>query len=151
MKIALGSDHAGYEDPPPYYKPEIARYLQSLGHEVVDCGTNSPDSVDYPDFAKSVCENILSGNAERGILICGTGLGIAIGANRFKGIRAAPVCSSDAAVLSRTHNNANVLCLGRRLLSLDECQKLVNVWLNTQFSEGERHVRRIKKLDRNTS
>ena len=147
MRIAVGSDHAGFEEPPPYYKPEIIRHLESLGHEVVDCGTNGPASVDYPDYAKLVCETILAGKADRGVLICGTGLGIAMKANRYKGIRAAPVCSADAAVLSRTHNNANVLCLGRRLTSLDDCFKLIAVWLATPFSEGERHVRRIQKLD----
>lgn len=146
MKIAVGSDHAGYEDPPPYYKPGITAHLQRLGHEVVDCGANGPESVDYPDFAAKVCEAVLSGAAERGVLVCGTGLGIAMAANRHKGIRAAPVCNRDAAILSRTHNNANVLCLGRRLTGLDECKDLVEVWLETPFSGGERHVRRIRKM-----
>ncbi len=146
MKIAVGSDHAGYEAPEPYYKPELVKHLQDRGIEVLDCGTFGPDSVDYPDFAAKVCEAILRGDAERGLLLCGTGMGISIAANRFKGIRAAVCVTPEMAQLSRSHNNANVICLGRRISSLEECIKLIDIWLETPFSEGERHRRRICKM-----
>ena len=146
MKIAVGSDHAGFESPPPWYKPAVIEHLKSLGHEVVDCGTNGPDSVDYPDFANRVAHSILSGEAERGVLICGTGIGVSIAANRHKGIRAATCATPDMARLSREHNNANVICLGRRILSLDACFQLIDIWLDTPFSGGERHTRRVTKM-----
>lgn len=146
MKIAVGSDHAAFEGPPPHYKPAIIEHLTNLGHEVVDCGTNGPESVDYPDFARRACEAIQSGQAERGVLICGTGIGIGMAANRYKGIRAAPCATPEMARLSRTHNNANVIALGTRILSLETCLQLIDIWLNTPFSEGERHVRRINKM-----
>jgi ribose 5-phosphate isomerase B len=146
MRIAVGSDHAGYEGPPPFYKPAIIEHLQSRGIEVIDCGTNGGDSVDYPDFADKVCETITAGGAERGVLLCGTGMGISIAANRHRGIRAAVCVTPQMAELARTHNDANVICLGRRVLTLDECRKLVDVWLDTPFSGGERHLRRIGKM-----
>ncbi|MCC6488404.1 MAG: ribose 5-phosphate isomerase B [Candidatus Hydrogenedentes bacterium] len=146
MKIAVGSDHAGFEDPPPWYKPAIMDHLRSRGHEVIDCGTNGPESVDYPDFAGKVCQSILSGEAECGVLMCGTGIGVGIAANRYKGIRAATCATPDMARLSRDHNNANVICLGRRILSLDKCIRLIDIWLDTPFSGGERHVRRVAKM-----
>lgn len=145
MRIALGSDHAGYEGVPPY-KPEIADYLVKQGHEVVDCGTSGPESVDYPDFAQRVSEAILNGEADLGVLLCGTGIGVSIAANRNKGIRAATCATEDMARLAREHNNANVLCIGRRILSLPECLRLVDVFLSTPFSEGERHKRRVAKM-----
>lgn len=148
MKIAVGSDHAGFEDPPPYYKPAIVEHLKQQGHEVVDCGPDGPEAVDYPDYAEKVCRAILAGEAERGVLICGTGIGIAMAANRHKGIRAAPCISLEQVRLTREHNNANVLCLGRRLLELEACYELVDLWLQTPFSNGERHCRRINKMDR---
>jgi ribose 5-phosphate isomerase B len=146
MRIAIGSDHAGYEDPPPHYKPAIAEHLEKRGHDVIDCGTAGPDSVDYPDYANRVCKAILDGEADRGVLICGTGIGVGIAANRHHGIRAAPCTNRDGARLSREHNNANVLCLGRRVTPLEKCIELVDIWLDTPFSEGERHKRRIAKL-----
>jgi len=146
MKIAIASDHAGYESPGPFYKPEIARHVAERGHEVVDCGTNGPESVDYPDFGERACQEIIQGNAERGILICGTGMGICMAANRHPGIRAAVATSREMAELARSHNNANVLCLGRRVLSLEQCIEIIDTWLDTPFSEGERHQRRIQKL-----
>jgi len=147
MIIALGSDHAGYEDPPPHYKPAIADHLRARGHEVLDCGTDGPDSVDYPDFAAAVTRAVLSGEAEAGVLLCGTGIGMSIAANRHPGIRAASVCSEATAELSRTHNNANVLCMGRRTLTLDQVLEYLDIWLDTPFSGGERHARRLCKLD----
>lgn len=145
MRIAVGSDHAGFEGP-TLYKPEIMAYLEGKGHEVVDCGTSGPDSVDYPDFAGNVARAVQEGRAERGVLICGTGIGVSIAANRYKGIRAATCATPAMAELSRSHNDANVICLGRRILSLDECKQLIDIWLDTPFSEGERHVRRVQKM-----
>lgn len=146
MKIAFGCDHAGFEDPEPFYTPEILKHLEGLGHEVVDCGTDGPASVDYPDFAAAVCEKTLAGEADVGILLCGTGIGMGIAANRFKGIRAGVCASTEMARLSRDHNNANVLCIGRRTLSLQECFDIIDVWLNHDFSAGERHIRRVEKM-----
>lgn len=146
MRIAVGSDHAGFEGP-VHYKPEIMRYLEEKGHEIVDCGTNGPESVDYPLYADKVCEAVVSGQAERGVLVCGTGIGVAMAANRHRGIRAAPCATPEMARLAREHNNSNVLCLGRRTLELDQCFELIDIWLETPFSEGERHVRRLREMD----
>jgi len=146
MKIAVGSDHAGYEGPEPLYKPEIMKHLQARGYEVLDCGTNGPESVDYPDFADKVCEAVTSGRAERGVMVCGTGIGIAIAANRHKGIRAAACAKPEMARLTREHNDSNVIALGRRISTLEECLEYIDIWLDTPFSGGERHNRRIAKL-----
>lgn len=146
MRIAVGSDHAGFEGPPPLYKPEIIAHLRERGHEVVDCGTDGPGSVDYPDFADAVAEAILTGKAERGVLICGTGMGISMAANRHTGIRAAVVVTPEMAELARSHNDANVIAIGRRTSSLEDAKQLVDIWLDTPFSGGERHVRRIGKM-----
>lgn len=147
MKIAVGSDHAGFEGPPPLYKPAIIEHLTALGHEVLDCGTNGPDSVDYPDYARKVCQAVLGGRAERGVLLCGTGIGVSIAANRHVGIRAAVCATPDMARLAREHNDANVICLGRRILPVEGCFRLVDIWLETPFSGGERHARRVSKMD----
>lgn len=146
MRVAIGCDHAGFDEPPPYYKPEFVKHLEAMGVEVVDCGTFGPESVDYPDFAARVCEAVLSGEAERGILLCGTGIGVGIAANRFKGIRAAVCTTDEMARLSRMHNNANVICLGRRILELETCLRLIDIWLDTPFSDEERHNRRVAKM-----
>jgi len=146
MKIAVASDHAGFEGPEPLYKPAIVAHLSALGHEVVDCGPATPDPVDYPDMAERVCRALLSGGADLGILLCGTGIGMSIAANRHPGIRAAVCTTEDMARLSREHNNANILCLGRRTLPLEQCLALADLWLATPFSEGERHRRRVDKL-----
>ncbi len=146
MNIAFGCDHAGFDEPKPYYKPELTAYLESLGHRVIDCGTSGPDSVDYPDFAVRVCDALRDGRAEYGVLLCGTGIGMSIAANRHPGIRAAVCTSVEMARLSKDHNNANVLCLGRRILSLDACKSILAAWLATQFSHGERHERRVAKM-----
>lgn len=148
MKIGIGCDHAGYEGPPPLYKPSIVDYLTEKGYEIVDYGTFGPESVDYPDFAKALCIGLLKGEIEKGILICGTGIGVSMSANRFSGIRAAVCTSPLMAQLSRTHNNSNVLCLGRRILSLPQCFEIIDIWLNTPFSGEERHRRRLEKLDK---
>ncbi len=146
MRIAVGNDHAAMEGPPPLFKPEIVRYLREQGHTVVDCGTNSAESVDYPDQAQAVCDTLLAGEADAGLLMCGTGIGMSIAANRNPGIRAAVCVTPDMARLSREHNNANVLCFGKRILSLQESLRIIDVWLATPFSEGERHVRRVCKM-----
>ncbi|HRI87150.1 MAG TPA: ribose 5-phosphate isomerase B [Candidatus Hydrogenedentes bacterium] len=146
MRIAVGSDHAGFEDPKPYYKPAIIEHLKSHGHEVIDCGTEGPDSVDYPDFAEAVASAVLESRADCGVLVCGTGIGICMAANRHKGIRAAPVTTDETARLSRTHNNANIICFGRRILTLEECIRLLDIWLDTPYSHHPRHDRRIEKM-----
>lgn len=147
MKLAFGCDHAGYEAPEPYYAPEIVAYLKELGHTVEHVGTFGPDSVDYPDFAAKVCAHILDGSAELGVLLCGTGMGISIAANRHRGIRAAACVTEQMVKLARDHNNANILCIGSRVSTLDECKVLIKLFLETGFSGGERHQRRINKLD----
>lgn len=146
MRIAFGCDHSGYEGPPPAYKEELVGHLETLGHAVLDCGTFGPESVDYPDYANAVCEAILGGRADEGILMCGTGLGMSMTANRYKGIRAAVCTNAQMVKMAREHNNANVLCLGRRILTLEECKRLIGVWFQERFQGGERHLRRIAKM-----
>lgn len=147
MKLAFGCDHAGYEDPQPYHAPEIVAYLESLGHTVEHVGTYGPDSVDYPDFAVKVCERVKNKSADLGVLLCGTGMGISIAANRHQGIRAAACVTDEMVRLARNHNDANILCLGSRVSSIEDCKRLVKLFLETEFSQGERHQRRIAKLD----
>ena len=137
MKIAIGSDHGGFA-----LKQIVAERLQDAGYEVDDVGCRTPDSVDYPDFADRVCEQVLSGTAELGILVCGTGIGMSMAANRHRGIRAALCHDEYTARLSREHNDANVLCLGDRVLGSGVAEGIVDVWLNTEFAGG-RHQRRI--------
>jgi len=146
MIVAIGSDHAGYENPPPYYKPAIMGYVEQLGYGVVDCGAAGPDATDYPDIADRVCAEIRAGRTQTGILLCGTGMGISMAANRHPGIRAAVCLSPEMVHLARAHNDANVLCIGRRVLSLEECLALVDAWFATPFDGGERHQRRIAKM-----
>jgi ribose 5-phosphate isomerase B len=140
MTIALGADHGGFE-----LKNALKSVLVSRGIAVLDLGTNSSESVNYPDFAKAVCESILSGKAQLGILVCGTGIGISIAANRHAGIRAALVHSEFEAQMSRAHNNANVLCLGGRTTTFDEAKVYVAAWLDTEF-EGGRHQGRVELM-----
>ena len=140
--IVIGSDHGGYE-----YKEALKAHLADRGFEVRDFGTDSTEACDYPDIAKPLCESILSGEAEKGILICGTGIGMSITANRYVGIRAA-VCTEEFSVnATREHNDANVLCMGARVISLDKCIKLADIFLDTPFSNDERHIRRISKIE----
>jgi len=122
------------------------RYVEENGHTVLDCGTNGPESVDYPDFAQAVCAKVLSGEADAGVLMCGTGIGVAIAANRHPGIRAAVCVTPEMARLSREHNDANVLCFGKRILSLEGALEVLDAWLATPFSNDDRHVRRIQKM-----
>ncbi|NWG12367.1 MAG: ribose 5-phosphate isomerase B [Acidobacteria bacterium] len=141
MKIALASDHAGYE-----LKENIKEYLSELGIPAEDLGTGSDsDSVDYPDYAIAVAGRIRDGKADRGILICATGVGVCITANKVPGIRAAPVWHPEIARLSRAHNDANVLCLPGRFMEPQLARQLVKIWLVTPF-DGGRHQRRIDKI-----
>ena len=140
MKIALGADHAGYE-----LKDKIRDHLRGKGIDVKDEGTRSADSVDYPDYAQLVAEDVSHGRAQLGILVCGSGIGMAISANKVNGIRAANVSSENEARLSREHNNANVLALGARILKEEDAFKIVDAWLATPFAGG-RHERRVEKI-----
>lgn len=138
MKIALGCDHGGFD-----LKEVIAGRIKEAGHEVEDLGCESPVSVDYPDFAKAVCAAVSEGRCQRGILICGTGIGMSMAANRFPVIRAALCHEEFTARMSREHNDANVLCLGARVIGPGLALEIVKVWLATEFAGG-RHQRRIE-------
>ena len=140
--LALGCDQAGYE-----LKQEIMKYLDEKGIEYKDCGTYSADAVDYPVYAKAVVKEILSGNCEKGILICGTGIGISIAANRYKGIRAALCGDCFSAEATRLHNDANILAMGARVVGAGLAIKITETFLNTPFSGAERHARRVSMLD----
>jgi ribose 5-phosphate isomerase B len=139
--IALGSDHAGFD-----YKERLKKLLDEIGKPYQDFGTSSPDSVDYPDFAHAVSKAVASGKFQRGILICGTGIGMSIVANKHNGIRAAACESTTSAKLSREHNDANILCLGARITSWETATEIVKTFLTTPFSGGERHMNRIQKI-----
>ncbi len=140
MKIALGADHAGY-----LLKERILQYVIARGHDVIDEGTNAADSVDYPDFAIRVAESVAAGRAERGILVCGSGIGMAITANKIPGIRAANISSQYEAQMSREHNDLNVITLGARILDESGATQIVQSWLDTPFSGG-RHSGRLEKI-----
>jgi RpiB/LacA/LacB family sugar-phosphate isomerase len=140
-RVALASDHAGFQ-----LKEILKRHLESRGLTPFDLGPASASSVDYPDYARELCEAVLSGSAGRGILICGTGLGMSMAANRYKGIRAALCHDHFTASAARGHNNADVLVLGGRIIGPDQGKEIVDIWLDTPF-EGNRHERRIAKLD----
>jgi ribose 5-phosphate isomerase B len=136
----MGADHAGY-----LLKDRIRQYVTDHGHQVIDEGTNSSDSVDYPDYALKVAEDVIAGRAERGILVCGSGIGMAITANKVPGIRAANVSNAYEAQVSREHNNLNVLTLGARILDENDAKHIVQIWLDTPFSGG-RHSGRLDKI-----
>lgn len=140
MKISIGSDHAGFD-----LKEELRKYLEDEGYEVLDEGTYSKDSVDYPDYGKKVGQRVAGGQADRGLVVCGSGIGISIAANKVDGIRCALVSEPLSAQLSRLHNNANVLALGGRLTGVEMAKECLKVFLETEF-EGGRHQRRIEKL-----
>jgi ribose 5-phosphate isomerase B len=140
MRFAIGSDHRGY-----HLKEQIIAMLRQKGHEVDDEGATGSESVDYPDFAALVAKKVSSGAVERGILICGTGIGMAIAANKFPGVRAAPCSDEVTAEISRRHNNLNVLCLSADMLSPRTVERMVEVWVATPF-EGGRHERRVEKI-----
>jgi ribose 5-phosphate isomerase B len=142
MNIAIGSDHRGFE-----VKSRIATLLKKLGHTVVDVGPAASESVDYPDFAFQVAQAVSQGTVDRGILICGTGIGMCIAANKVPGARAAPCHDSITAEMSRRHNDANILCLSADLLGGELLDRMVRIWLETEF-EGGRHARRVEKITR---
>jgi RpiB/LacA/LacB family sugar-phosphate isomerase len=141
MKIAIAADHAGFE-----LKEIIKEYLKKSGNEVTDFGTKTTEPVDYPDFAVPASRSVASGKSDRGILICGSGQGMAISANKIKGIRAALCNDLSSAKMSRLHNDSNVLAIGGRVLSRDTAVEIVKTWLETGF-EGGRHQRRVDKMN----
>ena len=140
--LALGSDQGGYE-----LKQEIIKHLKERGIEFKDFGSYDEKSVDYPEYAKKVCKAILAGECDRGILICGTGIGISITANKFKGIRAALCTDCFMAEATRLHNDANILALGGRVVGAGLALKIVDTFLDTPFSNEERHIRRINGIE----
>lgn len=140
MRLAIASDHGAFE-----LKQEIVTFLKEKKIEVEDLGTMNNDSVDYPDFAARVAEQVSSGRVDAGVLACGTGIGMSIAANKFKNVRAAVVSDEYTARMSKEHNNANILCLGGRVRKPGEAKRLVEIWLNTPF-EGGRHARRLEKI-----
>ena len=142
MKLSIGSDHAGYD-----LKKQILEYLQKEGHVVIDQGTYNKDSVDYPDFAKWVVKDVQDNEADYGILVCYTGIGMSMAANKARGIRAALVGKVEDAVLTREHNNANVLCLSAKNTSVEDAFEIVKAFLSTEFAGG-RHERRVEKVMR---
>ncbi|MBN2126885.1 MAG: ribose 5-phosphate isomerase B [Candidatus Diapherotrites archaeon] len=141
-KVFIASDHGGFE-----LKEFLQKKLVKKGFTLIDLGTHSNESVDYPDYAKKIAGKILKEKNSIGILICGTGIGMSISANRFKGIRAALCWNSKTAKLARNHNNANVLCLGARVLKKRDALRIANVFLKENPSKEERHKRRVKKID----
>lgn len=139
-KIAIGADHAGF-----HYKTAIANHLKELGYEVIDKGTYSEQSVDYPDFAHPVAESVETGESDFGVLICGSGNGVAITANKHQGIRAALCWTAEIAALARQHNDANIISLPARFVSLQDALRMTDIFLNTAF-EGGRHQNRVNKI-----
>jgi ribose 5-phosphate isomerase B len=142
LKVLLGSDHAGF-----YLKEDLKVFIQSLGHEVEDYGVYTDESSDYPDVALRVAEDVVKGKGERGILVCGTGVGMSIAANKVRGIRAALCHDVFSARASREHNNANILTMGERVIGKGLAREIVKVWLETDF-QGGRHARRVEKIER---
>lgn len=140
MKIAMGSDHGGF-----HLKNHLKDYLELKGYEVIDKGTYTEESCDYPDYAAKVGHAVTGGEADLGILVCGTGLGISIAANKIKGVRAAVCGDVYSAKMSREHNNANILALGERVTGVGLAEMIVDVWLHTEFAGG-RHERRVEKI-----
>ncbi|MEC8941093.1 MAG: ribose 5-phosphate isomerase B, partial [Verrucomicrobiota bacterium] len=139
LRIAIGADHGGVE-----VKSALMEALRALGNEVVDYGTNSTDSVDYPDFANAVARSVAAGKADFGVLVCKSGIGMSIAANRVKGVRAARLCSPEDAAVTRGHNDSNVACLGAREMSGEDAVAIIEAFLSTSF-EGGRHVQRVAK------
>lgn len=139
-KIIIGCDHGAFE-----LKGKMSEYLTKLGYDVIDCGTFSADSVDYPDIAQKVCEKILNGESDRGILLCGTGIGMSIAANKIKGIRCAHCTDTYSAAMAREHNNANVIALGARITGEELAYCIVKSWLDSEFAGG-RHQNRVDKF-----
>ena len=140
MRFVVGNDHGGID-----LEPSVVEILEELGHQVIHVGCYDNKSCDYSDFAEKACEKIINNEADLGILICGTGLGMSMSANKIKGIRAACVSDTYSAKMARAHNNANVLCIGSRVLGSELCKMIVEIFANTEF-EGGRHARRVDKI-----
>ncbi len=140
IRVAVGSDHAGYP-----LKERVRQYLERKGFDVEDAGTNSTNSVDYPDFAEKVAGRVASGQVDFGVLMCGTGIGVALSANKVPGVRAATCNETISARFARSHNNANVLAMGGRLVDAATADKILDTWFRTPF-EGGRHERRVEKI-----
>jgi ribose 5-phosphate isomerase B len=140
MRVALGSDHRGYQ-----LKGRVANLLEELGHEVLDVGTDDGQQVDYTDYAEAVSRKVAGGEVDRGVLICGTGIGMAIAANKFPGVRAATIHDELSAEMCRRHNDVNVICLSGDMLSERPIDTMIDIWLKTPF-EGGRHARRVEKI-----
>jgi ribose 5-phosphate isomerase B len=144
MKIAIGSDHRGFP-----LKEELKKYFTDNKIEFTDFGTNSTDSVDYPDYAAKVCNAVINEGYRFGVLICGSGIGVSIAANKHKGIRAVNANTNNMAEMSRKHNNANVICFGSDFIDIGKASRFFEIFINTEFEGGERHERRIQKLENN--
>lgn len=144
MKIVIGSDHRGFP-----LKEDLIRFFKVTSVDFKDVGTNSTDSVDYPDFARLVGDAIVNNGYDFGILICGSGIGVSIAANKVKGLRAVNATSNNMAEMARKHNDANVICFGSDFIDLGKAKRFLEIFLNTEFESGERHLRRIQKLDNN--
>lgn len=140
LRLSIGTDHAGF-----LFKEELKAWLQAQGHTVLDEGTHSQERCDYPDYAEAVAKSVVSGRAEKGILICGTGIGMSIAANKMHGIRAALVYDLYTARMSREHNNANILVLAARMIAPEYAQEICKVWFASQY-EGQRHQARLDKI-----
>ncbi len=138
--IAIASDHAGFD-----LKSDLAEYMEDSGYQILDLGTNGPDSVDYPDFAHALADALEQGKTIKGVLVCGSGIGISIAANRHEGVRAALIHDALGARMCRQHNNANVIVFGGRMIGLETAKDCLGIFLNTEF-EGGRHARRLEKL-----
>jgi len=141
MKIAIASDHGGFS-----YKKQLVAYLEKQGFMMQDFGCFNEESVDYPDYAFAACEAVANGECEKGILICGTGVGMSIAANKVEGVRCALCSEPVSAKLTREHNDTNVLAMGARMIGIEMAKSIADVWLNTAFSQDERHQRRIDKI-----
>jgi len=141
MKVVIGTDHAGFA-----YKTDLIETIKTLDHSITDVGTDGSESVDYPDFAEKVSNMVSSGQADIGILLCGSGIGMDIAANKVNGIRCASCWSVETARLARTHNGANVLSMGARLLPLERCIEITKTFLSTPSTSEDRHLRRIEKI-----
>lgn len=140
LKVAIGSDHGGFR-----YKENIIDYLKSRNIEYIDVGTHTPESCDYPEIARNVAEKVISGQVNRGILVCGTGIGMSLAANKVKGIRAACCSEHFSAKYTRLHNDSNILCLGGRVIGVGTAIELVDLFVDTEF-EGGRHQTRVDKI-----
>lgn len=141
MQLYIGADHTGYE-----MKKSLKEYLEKKGHDVIDLGVFSTDSVDYPDIAREVCEKVIENPGAKGALICGTGIGMQMAANKLPGIRATVAVDENMAEMSRRHNDANVITVGGKTTTLEMAEKIVDKFLSTEFEAEERHVRRVKKM-----